>query len=349
LLSHYPIGNVNRKELLRNFVKKIDVKILANISSGYPSDAELDKHVVTALGLKMRSLRKPAKLIIGPVMGLIARTVKPDVYWLIDDFGPHFAFHLIIGVPIVYHLDDPVFTKPPPPILYHDSVKKIVVPSQLIKDKLCKFWGVDKSLVEIIPFGVDLKKFIPTILPDSKTVLYYGSLDYSYRGKLLLEVINEVTKMIDNVKFIIIGMFTKEFLEKLIELQLHKFVSLHDYVSHDKLPEYARQARVCILPQMYSAGGRFLIKLIEYMALGRPIVATDVEESWLIRESGAGVITPIDKHAMAEAIVRLLEDDALAKEYAKAGIRYAQKHDWSIISEKYLKVLEEACRRRSAP
>ncbi len=49
------------------------------------------------------------------------------------------------------------------------------------------------------------------------------------------------------------------------------------------------------------------------MAAGRPVVATDVDESFPIKESGAGIITPINAKAMDEAVIRLLEDEELSR------------------------------------
>ncbi|MEM2011674.1 MAG: glycosyltransferase, partial [Nitrososphaerota archaeon] len=62
-----------------------------------------------------------------------------------------------------------------------------------------------------------------------------------------------------------------------------------------------------------SLGGRLSFKLLEYMAAGRPVVATDVDESFPIKESGAGIITPINAKAMDEAVIRLLEDEELSR------------------------------------
>lgn len=85
-----------------------------------------------------------------------------------------------------------------------------------------------------------------------------------------------------------------------------------------------------------SLGGRFPSKLLEYMASGRPIVATDVDESWPIRESGAGIITPIDPKIFAENIIKLLEDRKLAEELTKKGVEYARRFSWDRMVKKYV-------------
>jgi glycosyltransferase involved in cell wall biosynthesis len=80
------------------------------------------------------------------------------------------------------------------------------------------------------------------------------------------------------------------------------------------------------------------------MASGRPIVGTDVDESWPIRESGAGIISPLDPAAFAEAVVKLLEDEELAKRLAERGVRYARQYDWKDMVKRYVQLMKEvAC------
>jgi glycosyltransferase involved in cell wall biosynthesis len=100
---------------------------------------------------------------------------------------------------------------------------------------------------------------------------------------------------------------------------------------------------VCILPQDRSLGGRLSFKLLEYMACGRPVVATNVDESFPLKESGAGIVTDIDAEAMAEAIIRLLDDDKLAEELTRKGIEYAQKYDWNKMVEDYVRLFHQVC------
>ncbi|MEM2845471.1 MAG: hypothetical protein QW152_05230, partial [Nitrososphaerota archaeon] len=64
-----------------------------------------------------------------------------------------------------------------------------------------------------------------------------------------------------------------------------------------------------------------------------------------VRESGAGIITPIDPKIFAENIITLLEDKKLAKELAKKGIEYARRFSWDDMIKKYvelfIKITEE--------
>src|SRR5687768_10914083 len=90
-------------------------------------------------------------------------------------------------------------------------------------------------------------------------------------------------------------------------------------VPHHLLPPYHAAAEVFCAP----ATGResFGIVLVEAMAAGLPVVATDIpgyREG--VRNGIEGVLVPPrDPKALADAIRELLEDDALAKRLADAG------------------------------
>jgi glycosyltransferase involved in cell wall biosynthesis len=74
------------------------------------------------------------------------------------------------------------------------------------------------------------------------------------------------------------------------------------------------------------------------MTPGRPVVATNVDESFPLKEFGAGVVTEMDAEAMAKAVIRLLDDDRLTEELARKGVEYARKYDWNKMVEDYVEL-----------
>jgi glycosyltransferase involved in cell wall biosynthesis len=81
------------------------------------------------------------------------------------------------------------------------------------------------------------------------------------------------------------------------------------------------------------------------MACGRPIVATDVDESFPVKLAGSGIITPLDPVAFAEAILKLLDDRELAVEMGMRGASFVKNYDWNRITELYIKVFLETLER----
>src|SRR5690606_3823091 len=91
---------------------------------------------------------------------------------------------------------------------------------------------------------------------------------------------------------------------------------------------YIKLADVCLSP--YSPTpilqSTSPTKLIEYMALGRPVVANDhPEQSEVIRDSGAGLCCAGDEAAFASAVLRILRDPDAAERMGAAGRRYVER------------------------
>jgi len=96
--------------------------------------------------------------------------------------------------------------------------------------------------------------------------------------------------------------------------------------------QYLAQASVCVLPLTRSTYGSFTspLKLFEYMAAARPIVASDLPALREVLRDGenALLVPPEDPAALAAAIRRLLADRALAERLAGQAARDVRAYSW---------------------
>jgi glycosyltransferase involved in cell wall biosynthesis len=160
-----------------------------------------------------------------------------------------------------------------------------------------------------------------------------------------VKVVEETLKLKKDIKFIIIGDVPVWLKRYFADRNILGNIIMPGYIEHDSLPQWVAKAKVCIFPQDVSLGRGSSLKLLEYMALGRPIVATDVDEAWPIKESGAGIITPLNPKIFAEKVVELLEDRRLAMRLAENGPKYAKRYSWNNIVSRYVKLMREAAER----
>jgi polysaccharide biosynthesis protein PslH len=99
----------------------------------------------------------------------------------------------------------------------------------------------------------------------------------------------------------------------------------------DITPWYASSS-VCVAPLL--AGGGSRLKILEALALGRPVVATRIGVEGLEDLIGRGVIVADDPIAMAAEVVALLKDPARTRALGLAGARaVATSHTWSATLE----------------
>jgi glycosyltransferase involved in cell wall biosynthesis len=355
LLTYLPFFSFHNFRYLKLFdelAKKFKVYVFA----GAPPRSSDVKKVVRYKLLHVVPFYLPGR--IRQIYYPLYRTIMPlnivgaDVIWLIEKTGPPQL--LLTKKPIILDLESPRVTLPNEelyrqPMLYLKNelrllrsrkISKIVVTTQIIKKKLIML-GVKEEKISVIPYGVDTSLFFPTPLPSEPVILYYGAFP-PFRTRLLIETVKHIARKRKDAKFILIGNIPSR-IKVLLRSILGSNVEMYDLIEHDQLPQYLQRARVCILPQDRSLGGRLSFKLLEYMASGRPVVATNVDESFPLKESGAGLITEIEQESFADAVIRLLEDDALANHLAWKGVEYAQKYDWNKMVEDYIKLLQQVC------
>jgi glycosyltransferase involved in cell wall biosynthesis len=111
-------------------------------------------------------------------------------------------------------------------------------------------------------------------------------------------------------------------------------IRFQDQVPPDEVPLYLRAADVLVLPN----SGRFAIsrhytspmKLFEYMAAGRPMVASDLPSlrEVLNHEENALLVPPEDPKALAQAIIRLLTDPSLKDRLVASAAGNVIRYGW---------------------
>ena len=80
------------------------------------------------------------------------------------------------------------------------------------------------------------------------------------------------------------------------------------------------------------------IKVMEYMALGKPIVSFDLAETRISAGKAALYVAPNDEIAFAKAILRLMDDPDERSSMGEYGrIRVREDLNWSVSSRNLLR------------
>jgi glycosyltransferase involved in cell wall biosynthesis len=94
----------------------------------------------------------------------------------------------------------------------------------------------------------------------------------------------------------------------------------------DTLP-YLHRARAAIVPLLEGGGTR--LKIVEAWAAGVPVVSTPLGAHGLGCVDGVDVLLAADVSAFADALHRVLEDDALYSRLRESGLRRAEALRWT--------------------
>jgi phosphatidylinositol alpha-mannosyltransferase len=175
-----------------------------------------------------------------------------------------------------------------------------------------------------------------------------GRLEKRKGFRHLLEAFPRIVEAFPDVRLIVAGAYGKEDKEPFVlyahEHHLHsvKFVG---QISSEDLPRYYKTCDVFCAPS--TGFESFGIVLLEAMAAGKPIVATDIAGYRSVVEDGRDglLVEPENDQALAEAIIRLLRDPALRAQMGEHGRQKAASHDWPIIAGRVLALYEQLLRK----
>jgi glycosyltransferase involved in cell wall biosynthesis len=104
---------------------------------------------------------------------------------------------------------------------------------------------------------------------------------------------------------------------------------------------YLSRAKVAVVP-LWSGGGTRL-KVLEAFAAGRPVVSTTIGAEGIDARDGEHLLLADSPEAFAEAIVRVLVDDALAAGLGSAGRQLAEeRYGWGNITRQLVATHDQA-------
>ncbi len=196
-----------------------------------------------------------------------------------------------------------------------------------------------------IPNGVDIESFacaapLPGYPRPGKTVLFLGRFDEPRKGMaVLLGGLPTVAKRFPEVEILIVGRGDEDDLrEQAGELAGHlRFLGQVDDAEKARA---LRSADVYCAPN--TGGESFGIVLVEAMAAGTPVVASDLDAFRRVLADGrAGRLVAVeDSGALAEALIEVLGDSRLRTRYVKAASAEVQRYDWAVVADDILRVYE---------
>ena len=218
---------------------------------------------------------------------------------------------------------------------------KIVVISEAIKKEFLKF-GFNEKNVLIAHDGVDLKEFdLPVskeearekvgLSTEKKIIMYTGHL-FEWKGaQTLLQTARKLQTQ--DVIFVFVGGMEydiEKFKEKAKGLSN---VLIVGYKPHKEIPFYLKAADIVVLPNSaeedISSKYTSPLKLFEYMASGRPIVASDLPSvREILKDSNAILVKPDNLESLAEGVERVLNDKILADNISYAAFEKVKNYTW---------------------
>ena len=371
ILTTYSAAIVNTMQMCNAFSKNGFNTVLC-IPKFNKSWDFLVEHFGVEHGFKIIEINIPVPFLRGSVPGRTAifsvlaakrlRTINCDVIY---SRNPWLFFIMCVLYKRHCFLESHQFRFSPPfqTCIYHFLVKQsmlsgngsIVCISRTLK-KQWQDYGVDSSKIFVAHDAVNIEQFSNNLSKnearqelgidlDKNIVLYTGSLIPGKGAHLLIKCANIVRE----VHFVIVG-GTEDQIGLLSQLVKHGNVSFVGYVRPTRIPIYQAVADILALPNTKrSVIGDVTspMKLFEYIASRRPIVATDIPSVLEILSDGHNaLISPVsDEVKLSENIRLLLKNPSLRKQLVKNATRDLRKYSWDARVEYLSKLFQNVAHR----
>jgi glycosyltransferase involved in cell wall biosynthesis len=222
-----------------------------------------------------------------------------------------------------------------------------------IKELLVQLARVPADRIAVVPNGVDLDFFKPEaravairrsgLDPACSYVVFCGGFHQWSDFDTMLEAFAAVLKQRPDARLLLVGDGPERdrIERRALELGVQDAVTLTGMIhERERVRDYLGAATVALLAYRTDKVNRTSaspIKLTEYLAAGRAVVAVEIPGvRELIGDTGAGIIVAGEPVAMSTAILTLL-DDGCADRYGAAGRRVAEERlSWRSVIQRTL-------------
>jgi glycosyltransferase involved in cell wall biosynthesis len=158
-------------------------------------------------------------------------------------------------------------------------------------------------------------------------VLYAGTFE-PYQGlPLLLDAVQVVRDRVPDAVFVLVGgsgESAEAVAREVLRRRLSASVRLLGRKPREQMPDYLAMADVLVSPRSY--GDNLPLKVFDYLASGRPIVATDMPAHRSVLDDTRAVLTEPSAAGLAQGISQLLTRPEDSARLAAAGRAYSAHH-----------------------
>lgn len=252
----------------------------------------------------------------------------------------------------------PIILKNDYPFLLHFFTKRvskymkkadhIIAISNFTKRKLIEELNIPEGKIDVIYLGADDETFSPLDkkkaraklnLPlDQKIILHIGSEEPRKNVPTVINAFNRVQKNIPDSLLIMVGEKT-EMSENLIKkYNMQKKIIYKNNISREELLQYYNSSDLFVYPSLYEGFG---LPILEAMACGIPVIASNTGSLPEVVGDGGIMLDPFDIEAISDNMYEILTNESIRENIIKKGLERAKLFSWKKTAEETLTVYEK--------
>lgn len=246
--------------------------------------------------------------------------------------------------------------------LFRETDRMIVVSRRLYE--FAAACGVPESHIHILPNAVDPQRFAPSTgdhgaairaryqLGGKWVIGFVGSLKPWHGTETLFAAFQRLRLTDDDTHLLIVGDGPeREALEKYAQNQgLNGAVTFTGNVPYDEVPQYLAAMDIAVAPYVPNENFYFSpIKIFEYMAMGKPVVAGSIGQvQELVGDGETGLLYELGSvAALAAALTKLVRDAPLCRRLGEKARAWVEKErTWENNARQVVEIADELIKKR---
>ncbi|MDA8437147.1 MAG: glycosyltransferase family 4 protein [Actinomycetales bacterium] len=224
-----------------------------------------------------------------------------------------------------------------------EKVSARIAVSEAARQTLVEHMGGDAVL---IPNGVDCSAFggvdpLPGWPGEGHALFFIGRIDEPRKGlPVLLEALPAIAARHPGVRLLVAGPGDVEEFRESLSPDLASRVEFLGLVTEDVKARAFVSAEVYVAPN--TGGESFGIVLLEAMASGTPVLASDIEAFRRVVDGGRAGATFVneDPADLARVAIALLDDAEERARLSREGLRRAREFDWETVAKRVVEVYD---------
>lgn len=227
------------------------------------------------------------------------------------------------------------------PRVVYEADHVIAVSESTMAD-LYNLYGVPLERMSVVPHGVE-ERFSPEAEPgevsrlresyglsDKPIILTVGTLQPRKNHLRLVQAFKTLAR---DYTLVIAGGFGWDYqvvLDEVSALGIDHAVQFIGFVADEDLPALYRMATLFVFPSLYEGFG---LPVLEAMACGTPVIASNTSSLPEIAGNAALLIDPLDTGALVNAMRNALDDSALRADLRRSGLAQAAYFPWDYAAQ----------------
>lgn len=233
----------------------------------------------------------------------------------------------------------------------------IIVVTQKLRNILINEYYVPEDKIVVIENGANVDLFSPIDrenalnklgLNDELRYVCFSGYFAAWQGlEYLVKCIPHVLSELPNTCFLFVGDGElKEICYKMAyELNVIDKIIFTGMVPYKMVPIYINASDLCVAPfciQRNERCGLSPLKLCEYLACGKPVIASNINGLEILEEYNMGLLVqPEDEKSLGKAIIKLLNDNDLRNTMGSNGRKYVvENRSWNKVACSIIEVMK---------